>query len=221
MFFLNAKLFRFTSSPFCWAGQFVMEREPDMKSFCTSTMIIAVRGLTIYFHRNLCFHYLFFPQNKSVTFLIQPFQQNTNSCLLMLPSPETLKIMKRSLMSWVSILITHCWWQILIRRIHFESLILVRFSFLVSEESFTDCCKLIDVDRIISINEIRNILNVLFSPLFGVLTHPYQKLQNKHPLSFKNVLCCFSLFLFIKLTTSIDWGWGWRSECWGSATGWW
>ena len=99
MFFLNAKLFRFTSSPFCWAGQFVMEREPDMKSFCTSTMIIAVRGLTIYFHRNLCFHYLFFSQNKSVTFLIQPFQQNTNSCLLMLPSPETLKIMKRSLMS--------------------------------------------------------------------------------------------------------------------------
>ena len=40
------------------------------------------------------------------TFFIQPFQQNTNSCLLMLPSPETLKIMKRSLISWVSILIT-------------------------------------------------------------------------------------------------------------------
>ena len=30
---------------------------PVQKSFCTSTMIMAVLGLTIYFHRNLCFHY--------------------------------------------------------------------------------------------------------------------------------------------------------------------
>ena len=36
-----------TSSPFCFAGQFDMAREPQMKSFCTSTIMIAVRGLTI------------------------------------------------------------------------------------------------------------------------------------------------------------------------------
>ena len=36
-----------TSSPFCCAGQLEMAREPEMKSFCTSTMMIAVRGLTI------------------------------------------------------------------------------------------------------------------------------------------------------------------------------
>ena len=71
MFSLNAKLFRFTSSPFCWAGQFVMEREPDMKSFCTSTMIIAVRGLTIYFHRNLCFHLLIL-STKPICHLFNP-----------------------------------------------------------------------------------------------------------------------------------------------------
>ena len=34
-----------------------------------------------------------------ITFFIQPFQQKTNSCLLMLPSPDTLKIINRSLMS--------------------------------------------------------------------------------------------------------------------------
>ena len=47
LFWKNCKLCWFTSSPFCWAGQFVMERDPDMKSFCTSTMRNAVRGLTI------------------------------------------------------------------------------------------------------------------------------------------------------------------------------
>ena len=35
-------------------------------------------------------------------FLIQPFQRKTNSCLLMLPSPETLKIMNISLILWLS-----------------------------------------------------------------------------------------------------------------------
>ena len=31
-----------------------------------------------------------------LTFLIHPFQQKTNSCILMLPSPDTLKIMNKS-----------------------------------------------------------------------------------------------------------------------------
>ena len=41
---------------------------------------------------------------KMFTFLIHPFQQKTNSCLLILPSPETLNIINRSLISCVSIL---------------------------------------------------------------------------------------------------------------------
>ena len=71
-----------TSSPFCPAGQFLMARLPEMKSFWTSTTTRADLGLTI--------------------LVIQPFQQYTNSCMLMLPSPDTLKIMNRSLTCWLS-----------------------------------------------------------------------------------------------------------------------
>ena len=60
------KVFKLTSSPLCCAGQFEIARDPEMKSFWTSTISRAEMGRT--------------------TFLIQLFQQNANSVLSKLPS---------------------------------------------------------------------------------------------------------------------------------------
>ena len=66
-----------TSSPSCFAGQFVIAKDPEMKSFWTSITSKAETGRTI--------------------FLIQAFQQWANSSFDILPSPDLLNIKKISL----------------------------------------------------------------------------------------------------------------------------
>ena len=64
-----------------------------------------VTTFLLFYHKSysiLIFYFLIV--TLLLTFLIHPFQQKTNSCLLMLPSPETLKIMNRSEICWESIL---------------------------------------------------------------------------------------------------------------------
>ena len=71
-----------TSSPLWPAGQLLMERLPEMKSFWTSTTMRALRGFKI--------------------FLIQFFQQKLNSSLFSSPSPLLLKMLKISTTVWES-----------------------------------------------------------------------------------------------------------------------
>merc|ERR1719384_778971 len=65
-----------TSSPSCPAGQFLIAKLPDMKSFCTSTTTKAELG--------------------RATFLIHSAQHTANSSLKIVPLVLTLKMLNSS-----------------------------------------------------------------------------------------------------------------------------
>ena len=158
-------------------------------------MIIAVRGLTIYFHRNHYFHYLFF---SKINHLFNPAIPAEHKLLFAHAAVSGDIEDHEEVTDELSIHPDHNCYQILIRRIHFESLLLVWFSFLVSEESFTDCCKLIDVDRIISVNEKRIFWMFSFHLFLYLLVLIKSCKTSIHYL----VSCCFSLLLGLQQITS-------------------